>query len=218
MRPSSLAFAAALAVALPSGVALLGVHRGDDVANFLYYAGWCGAGLALGMILMAVIDLVDYLRGREVEIEDHQLRNWHSRLAAEERQQRLATPVASFSAPATPPDTAAGWRTALETFLLAGDVGGFSARRMAGVVGSDTWPMMTKLLEDAGILSNQPGRGYGWAVDMTLARALTKLRVGAIPLPDGPPPVVNLPVNTAATRRATPSAATVVNGTSRPVD
>jgi hypothetical protein len=164
-------------------------------------------GTGLGWMAGAGLEFETWRQRQAVSTRLEQARAYALEVETELKMQ----PVATVETPATPPDTTDAWRLAIETFLLAGEAQGFSARRMAGVVGSDTWPMLTKLLEEHGILSNLPGRGYGWASEMTLARALTQVRAGALhPYPDSVPPVVNWSYNSAATRNSGRRAATVV--------
>lgn len=210
MRPSSLAFALACAIALPSGAALVGY-------GYAVCLPLIGVGLGIGLGIMGGLDMWDFLRGRSLELDDLAVRTWHSRLAAEEIEQRLTAPTTPEIQPATPPDTSDAWRKAAETFLLAGEVRGFSARKLAGVVGSDGWPIMKSWLEEQEILTNYgQGRGYAWADGMTLAKALTRLRAG-LPHPDGYPPQVDWAINNATLQARSQRSATV-DSTARAAD
>ena len=209
MRPSSLAFAAALAVALPSGAALFGL--GAAVCLPLI-----GVGFGVGLSLMAVVDVWDWWRHSQTDIRLDQARAWASELANQERELRLATPVADAPEPAAPPDDH-GWYLAIEITLLAGQVRGFTDSGLEPIMGSDARPKVQRFLMARGLLALGPA-GYGWADGVTLADALRRLRVGDLsPYPDEPAPKVTPPVQPATRRDARQHAAKVVDSTARPV-
>ncbi len=123
----------------------------------------------------------------------------------DERAAKLATPVV---VPAD--DHTREWELAIQMFLYAGQVQGFTADSMQGVVGSDGWPKMVEFLERRHVLALYPGsRGYGWREDVTLRDALRRLRADELaPYPDGAPPTVNPPRVVAARRSAAQKGAT----------
>jgi hypothetical protein len=109
-------------------------------------------------------------------------------------------------------DRQQAWALALDRFFRAGDsAGGFSIRRLGGVVGSDTWGGLVhfygselggNVLRDAG-----GDTGYTWGHGWSLDRVTMALHAGKLPYPDMPVPVVQLFV-APATRRDTKRRAT----------
>lgn len=193
MRFSSALIAFGLAVLLPSVPAAFGAELPAE-----QYTALAVVGFSVGLILAGLIDIATYNDRAEAESlrRQREALTWATEVSNQEREARLRA-VAPVE---TPPDTSHDWYNAIETFLMAGDMGGFSIRRMQGVVGSDVWAQLTTMLADAGWLANVPGRGYQWADGYTLARAIQELRADRLPYPTGPAPVVTPPVNN-ATRR-----------------
>lgn len=195
MRFSSALIAFGLAVLLPSVPAAFGADMPAE-----QYAALAVVGFSIGLILAGLLDIATYNDREEAESlrRQREALTWATEVSNQEREARLRA-VAPVE---TPPDTSHDWYNAVETFLMAGDVGGFSIRRMQGVVGSDVWAQLTTLLADAGWLANVPGRGYQWADGYTLARAITELRADRLPYPTGPAPVVIPPVHNRTQRNA----------------
>lgn len=109
--------------------------------------------------------------------------------------------------PVQPNELERAWKVALSRFFRAGDAaGGFSARKLEGVVGSDTWPRLTAFYcgDDGNrILRVGPGDqgtvwNWGWDLDYTLQR----IEAGNFPYPAGPVPDVQLFVANATQQRA----------------
>lgn len=121
-------------------------------------------------------------------------------LAARRDQRRPPAPVVAETVPQPqPPDDAAenAWRLALERFFRAGDkAGGFSIRKLEGVVGSTTWFLLTDFyvsLEGGQVLRRMPGdEGTVWGHGWTLDDVTRKLALGTLPHPQGPVPSVEV--------------------------
>jgi len=127
------------------------------------------------------------------------------RLAHDEREFRLENDrwIAQERArtPTTLPDGEKGkalpdialearWQTNVRIFFREGDrAGGFSARKLEGVVGSDVWGQLTDFYIAQGILWNYGGNvGTAWNTGWSLGRVLSLV---ALPHPDGEPPKVS---------------------------
>jgi hypothetical protein len=111
------------------------------------------------------------------------------------------------------------WKVALSRFFRAGEAaGGFSVRKLSGVVGEPAWAKLTEFYSsDAGnrILRVGPGDqgtvwNWGWEIDYVLQR----INAGGLPHPTGPVPVVEIYVIDAArhdTKRQRKTAARVID-------
>ncbi len=157
--------------------------------------------------------LFSYRIGQWLYYED--LLNAEKAFALDVRRAALETPLTAPAAtPAVPTsvgqgddETAEAMRLALDRFFRAGDVaGGFSIRKLDGVVGSDTWGRLVHFYDTAAggnVLRDAGGdQGYQWGHGWRLDRALLALANGRLPFPPGGVPVVSTP-RTATTRRHT---------------
>jgi hypothetical protein len=115
---------------------------------------------------------------------------------------------------------ARAWQGALSRFFRAGDAaGGFSIRKLEGVIGSDAWARLTEFYSsDAGCRVLRVGPGdqgtvwnWGWEIDYVLQR----IGSGSFPHPTGPVPDVQIYVNNAsqrpAKRRATTAKTAIID-------
>lgn len=198
-------FALGFGLGLPSFMLAVGAELPDG-----RLAAWGLFGFILGWVVPTALDW-SFQWTRAEEISQRRQRDAltaATEVATAERWARLQVPAAVE----TPPDTSHAWYSAIETFILAGDVRGFSIRKMQGVAGSDVWEQLTTLLAEAGWLEKVPGRGYRWADGYNLAQAMQELRADRLPFPTGPAPVVNPPQNNATLRNAPQRAATVIQG------
>lgn len=211
MRVSAAALALGLGIAVPCLVAAVAGMVGWAAPLELYLT-LAGASFGGGLIMAAALDLALWRAENRSLLRQRDVNTEATRIASLERQARLYASDHPAPPVEAPPDTSHAWQTAIEIFIMAGDSGGFSIRRMQGVVGSDTWAQLTSMLADAGWLANVPGRGYAWAAGYTLARAMLELRAGTLPYPTGPAPVVSPPVNDATLRNAQRRPATVIQG------
>lgn len=207
MRPTTVAMAVALGIGLPCFVV-----QSSGFPGWAAVGALAGIGFAVGIVLMVALDETFYRADQASQIRQRNAHTDGTRLANWERQNRLESSVASVETVETTPDnyTGADWYRAIETFIMAGDVRGFSIRKMQGVVGSDVWAMLTTLLAENGWLVNVPGRGYQWADNYNLTRAILELRADRLPYPAGPAPLVIPPVHDTTSRRTTRQSTAVI--------
>jgi len=180
MRPSSLAFALACAVALPSGAALVGF--GASVCLPLI-----GVGLGLGLALMAALDWRDYLDGRAADLDDLKARTYAVYLSNLEREQRIAASEKAEPAPAVDQ-----WRVMAHRYLDHANQHGFAIRTLVGlgVVTWEDWGRMVDCLTAAGVMVTRPKAG--WAPGWNWARWKAERQTIALPHPEGVAPEVHL--------------------------
>jgi hypothetical protein len=119
------------------------------------------------------------------------------------------------------------WRLALDRFFRAGDAaGGFSAGKLSGVAGSDSWPRLVHFFasEAGGNVLRDAGSNVGhiWGHGWTLDRVMLALGNNRLPRPDMPLPVIELYIAPATQRRASQKSKTAekrtVEGVARPAD
>ncbi len=99
------------------------------------------------------------------------------------------------------------WRVALDRFFRAGEAaGGFSAGKLSGVAGSDSWPRLVHFYAgEAGgnVLRDAGGNvGHTWGHGWTLDRVMLAIGTNRLPHPDMPLPVIALFVASTTQRRA----------------
>ena len=206
-RPSTLVFALATAASVVCVMLLadLGHWRSAElyalagVLAFAAIAGlWHGGLAVLGFVLL----VVDARRERQPEPVVY---------APPDDDEPDAPPEAEIDL------RARAWATALGRFFRAGDKAGFTIRALTpAVLSEDDWARLTayyvsddgrRVLRDRG--GNQgTGWGYGWDLD----GAVRAIGVGALPLPGGEPPVVEVFVEHATQRNAKRSKSAVVEG------
>lgn len=210
-KPSTALGAVSLALFVTAVVALTGT------AHEMTWYGYLFGTVAFGSLsLMHLLALA--LRGL--------FGIWERVLQMAELHQKLKPPADTPPPAAEPviekendydPEQEA-WRVALDRFFRAGDAaGGFSAGKLSGVAGSDSWPRLVHFYASevgGNVLRDAGGNiGHTWGHGWTLDRVMLALGNNRLPRPEMPLPVIAPFVVSATQRNTARKSKTVINGT-----
>ena len=216
-RPYTVRFGLCIAGIILGGAILCDCLDRTFDPYFLTFWGGVGLTVCLSIVADGIYQHhAELIRAEANRLYAQELTNWERAQALE----RSATPT---SAPPSPDTQAQAWRIALERFFRAGDAAGsFSIRSLSGVIGSDSWALLTDWF-----CSEQGGRvlrvaagnagttwGYGWGLD----RVLQLLATGKLPLPPGDAPEVEPYIANKTRQNATKRSPTVVEGVAKPAE
>lgn len=224
-RPSAWLAGAGLGICLACSVGLVASLLGVELPLEVYLRlSFGGLGLTVALDFALALVRIWQLAGADLEstrARAKQLMVSANATAWALRQSQHAAHVASGQAGAREAEAKErAWTIGAETFFMAGQkAGGFSSRKLAGCVGSDTHPLLAEFYASPaglGVLRKVPGNvGYTWGLKdtgepWTLAEVLTLIRSGGLPHPEGECPEIKPLPPSAAQRNTAQRAAEVV--------